>query len=70
MNRLIQIQSYLWLAIEYSFFEQAVLLYEEMRVQSISGTLFLLMLFCFTHYRKVFSKEDAPPPPQYKSIMY
>lgn len=64
MNRFIQIQGYLWLVIEYSFFGQSVLLYEEMRVQSISGTLFLLMLFCFTHYRKVFltwiSKEDAP----------
>ena len=64
MNRFIQIQGYLWLVIEYSFFGQSVLLYEEMRVQSISGTLFLLMLFCFTHYGKVFltwiSKEDAP----------
>ena len=29
MNRFIQIQGYLWLMIEYSFFEQAVLLYEE-----------------------------------------
>ena len=35
MNRFIQIQGYLWLVIEYSFFEQLVLLYEEMRVQSI-----------------------------------
>ena len=29
MNRFIQIQGYLWLMIEYSFFEQEVLLYEE-----------------------------------------
>ena len=54
MNRFIQIQGYLCLVIEYSFFGQSVLLHEEMRVQSISGTLFLLMLFCFTHMGRSF----------------